>query len=236
MGHFKVSYGLFRTVIIQAESFKEAATKYFNLYPCKEDKRIKVVEKGFRNRKNVVWYKTSELSPYQKTIKSGNMDFNEHKLDAFSLKLLHFIKKNNLEWLNSISNCDLEFDEESGFIIRIYNPFQNFYPLEISTCDSESDFISFGFSWIDWYDLRQYANVSFSEWKNNTELVYKTVIKFVNFILKEELISADANYTKGLGTVNGLFLTEEEYNLTIEQNTLIQAISWKGTYNFPKNI
>ena len=88
---------------------------------------------------------------------------------------------------------------------------------------------------MEWYELRYYSDLNWFEWQRNDEAVFETIEFVVNAIIKEELISANAKRTKGLGYVNGRFLNEEEYNLTIEQNTLLQAISWKGTYNYPKN-
>ena len=239
MTFFKVYSGWFginKTQIIEANSYKEAAIKYCDKFPIKKDFGIWVVEKGFRNRKNRMLYTTSELIPEQIKIRTGNKDFDESKIGSHSLKLLDIIKKNNPDWLNNIFNCEVsQYKSKSGFIINILNPYQDYHPIEISIEDGDGSILSFAVSWADWYELRDYSDVTWSEWnKNNPESVYKAILKLVTEIVEEKLISCNARYTKGLGSVNGLFLTKEEYNLTKEQESLLQAISWRGTFNYAK--
>lgn len=177
----------------------------------------------------MMWYRTVELFPQQINIRYGNKDFDDRELDSYSWKLLDLVKKNNPEWIKNIVNYEV------GFIISIQNPFQNNYPLQISTASIESDLIIFGLALMDCYELRFYSDLNWFEWNRNDKAVFETIELVVNAIIEEELISANAKKTKGIGNVNWRFLNEEEYNLTIEQNTLLQAISWKGTYNYPKN-
>ncbi len=242
MTYFKVFFHFDKTQIIEANSYKEAAINYCDKLPIKEDIGIWVVEKGFRNRKKMMQYKTSELIPERIQTRTGNKDFDESKLDSYSLELLNQIKQYSPEWVDNIANygqdwCGDSDFTKSGFFITIPNPFQSYHPIEISTTYSKDDLeLSFGRSWMDWYELLSYANATWSEWNKNIESVYEAILDIVTELIEEKLISCNARHTKGIGSVNGIFLTEDEYNLTKEQDTLLQAVSWKGTYNYQKYI
>ena len=216
---------------IIANNHKEGAKLFYNMFPRSENCWIGIKQKGIGKAENFMTFGTAELFPEKKWIEPRREKFDESKLDSHSLKLLEFIKKDHPDWLNNIFNCEKQLNiynekyQMSGFIIEILNPFQHYHPLEITRCGIEGEIVSFGPSWLDWYQLRRLLGIRWREWKHNDpNLVYESIELVVNEIIEEELISA-----------NGIFFTKEEYNLTLDQNTLIQALSWKGTYNYPKD-
>jgi len=222
MALYKVFYyNVANPEIIQANTHKEAAIIYYKKFPRTKDEWICVVEKGFRNRKNEMMYRTAELFPEKKWAESIGKKFDESKLDSFSLKLFKIMQKDHPNWLNNLFNCEIcEQDKSSGFIIKISNPFQQYHPLEINTCSIEDEVVSFGLAWLDWYILGHYSNVSWSEWwKNDPKNLYESVEYVIDSIIEEELISVNAR------GATGVFYTREEYNLSLDMNTLIQAIS-----------
>ena len=148
------------------------------------------------------------------------------KVNEFSRRFYNNIIGRHPEWEKYAKITS--FRKESFMTIEIPAPIPNIPPIEIiaESDDAEEITIYFGLAH---YHMGIYLR------KRKRTLINQLdgIDEITEMIFKEELIAVQQN--PGFFSVAEGMVTLDEYQKLLEKGKLRKAISWKGTYNYPKD-
>lgn len=121
------------------------------------------------------------------------------------------------------------FENQTFITIKIPSPVEDVFPVEITSYEEvpQEVTINFGPAHIHMHMYKPTERKFLVDQLDNVETI-------VQEIFDEELISIRTK--KGfLGFFSIAFVTLEKYKQLLDSGKLYKAVSWKGTYNYPKD-
>ena len=154
------------------------------------------------------------------------MGLDISKLNSFSQEVYYRIIQRHPEW-DKYAKHDEELNE--FIVISIPALTSDSFDIDIVTLDGEEDEITIYYG-PPHFHLFMYRPFRIKTLDDQIEAVEEIIQK----IFSEELISFQKK--SGLfGFVTSGIATPEKYNKLLETGKLDMAVSWKGTYNYPRD-
>ena len=154
------------------------------------------------------------------------MSLDISKLNSFSKEVYDKIIGKHPDW-KKYAKYDEEVEE--FLVISIPAPFPDSFDIDIVTLDGEEEEITIYYG-PPHFHLFMYKPFRIKTLDDQIEAVEEIIQKIFN----EELISIQK--TAGIfGFVSFGMVTPEKYTKLLEKGKLCRAVSWKGTYNYPKD-
>lgn len=160
------------------------------------------------------------------------MSIDISKLNSFSQETYHKIIAKHPEWEKFASIYE---GWKELLMFKIPPPVPDIPPIKIiaESDDLEEITIYFG---IAHYHMGIYLSSKESFWRHRKKTLddqLNAIYEITEMIFNEELIAVQHN--PGFFSVAEGIITLDEYKKLLEKGRLRKAVSWKGTYNFPKD-